>query len=200
MGLGYMAGGLVGMLEKLGHVQVSDKEVEDLVFCLRQLNENLAIKSNTQNNFAKELATKIKNFSLGIISAEFLRANAHIFANQTNETSKNFSFYYHIPSLNHHLLEGFGHPGNLYASVKFVIFDSDLYSPKISKRIELTKNILEKQKIEVLVVKLEGTDKLTQAFEGLLVSSWTTYYLGILYDVDPSKIPWVDYFKNELAK
>ena len=42
--------------------------------------------------------------------------------------------------------------------------------------------------------------KMGQVFELILLGSFITFYVGMLHDVDPSKIPWVDYFKEQLKK
>ena len=200
LGLGYMVTGIIGIFTSLGLVNTSNQDVEGVLSCLGDWNTKLSTKSSVKDNFAKDLAQKLQGNSVGVVAGEFLSGNAHVFANQLNETAKNFSFYYFLPSLNHHLLEGMEHPSALGQSVKFVFLSSDLYSGKIRKRLDITKDILEKQKIEVAIIELQGATKLVQAFEAISISSWTTYYLGLLYGVDPSKIPWVDYFKEQLAK
>ena len=200
LGLGYQVGGILGMLKSLGFVDVSDEEMERVLFCSRELNLKLSPKSPTSDNFAKELAAKIQGNIVVVISAEPFSANAHVFANQLNENSKTFSFYFIIPELNHHLLEGLNKPSDLGQRLKVIFLESDLYSEKIKKRVQITRDIIEKQKVETITVKLEGDTPLVQSFESLLVSSWSTFYLALLNGVDPSEIPWVDYFKEQLAK
>ena len=82
----------------------------------------------------------------------------------------------------------------------FLFFDSDLYRPRIQKRSNLTKKIGQKNKIKVISHKLRGKTKLEQSFEMLQFGAWITYYLGMLNNVDPVNIPWVDWFKEQLAK
>lgn len=200
LGLGYSVGGILGMFKSLGLLDVDHQEMERVLFCTRELNSKLLPKNPVSENFAKELATKLQGNSVGIMAGEFLSGNAHIFANQLNETSKNLSFYFIIPELNHHLLEGFSKPENLGEQLKVILLESDLYSDKIKKRTQITRDIIEKQKVETITVKMEGDTPLVQVFEAILVSSWTTFYLGILNGFDPSEIPWVDYFKEQLAK
>ncbi|MEX0616391.1 MAG: bifunctional phosphoglucose/phosphomannose isomerase [Candidatus Woykebacteria bacterium] len=200
LGLGYQVGGILGMFRSLGFINISDEEMDRVLFCSRELNQKLSPGSPTSENFAKELATKIQGNIVVVIAAEPLSANAHVFANHLNETSKTFSTYFIIPELNHHLLEGLNKPAGLGERLKVIVLESDLYSDKIKKRVQITKDIIEKQKIETISVKIEGDTALIQAFEALLVSSWTTFYLAILNGFDPSEIPWVDYFKEQLAK
>ncbi len=200
LGLGYSVGGILGMFESLGLLDIENQEMERVLFCTRELNSKLLPKNPTSGNFAKELATKLQGNSIAVMAGEFLSANAHIFANQFNETAKTYATYFLQSELNHHLLEGLSKPGNLRENLKIILLESDLYSDKIKKRTKITRDIIEKQKVETITVKLEGDTPLVQAFEAIVVSSWTTFYLGILNGFDPSDIPWVDYFKKQLAK
>ena len=133
-----------------------------------------------------------------IFSGEFLIGASHVFRNQLNETSKNFSTYSPLPELNHHLLEGLKNPKDKNLTVLFL--ESDLYSEKLKKRIELTKTVVEKNQIPYLSYKAGSPDKLGQTMEVLSLGGYLTFYLSMLYNQDPSLIPWVDYFKEQLKK
>lgn len=200
LGLGYSVAGILGMFNTLGLIEINNGEMDEVIGSIREVNSNFVPSKPTASNFPKELATKLQGNSVGVIAAEFLSGNAHIFANQLNESSKTFSSYYLISELNHHLLEGFNKPKGLGEHLKIVILESDKYSGKIKKRTKITTDIIEKQKVETFTVKFEDGSPLNQAFEAILVSSWTTFYLGILNGFNPSEVPWVDYFKEQLTK
>ena len=200
LGLGYSVTGILGMFHSLGLVEVSEKEEKEVVADTKELNAQFIPSNTSSKNFPKELASKLQGSSVGVIAGEFLSGNAHIFANQLNETSKTFAFYFLLSELNHHLLEGFSKPKDLGDHLKMVLFESDQYSEKIKKRSKITSDIIEKQNVETFTVRFGQDTPLGQAFEALLVSSWVSFYLGELNDVDPVSIPWVDYFKEQLAK
>lgn len=200
IGLGYAVAGLLGMFKSLGFINLDDREIADVVSSLRNLNSLFSPSVTTSENFTKEIATKLKGFLVGVIGAEFLSSNAHIFANQLNETSKTYSSCYLISELNHHLLEGLARPEALGKNLKFLILESDRYSEKTKKRMLITKDVIEKQKVETISIKFEEGSQLNQSLDAILISSYTTLYLGIINGFDPSEIPWVDYFKKELSK
>jgi len=200
LGLGYSVAGILGIFNSLGFIKIEGQEIEDVIFCTRQVNSGFLPAVSTNDNFAKELSAKLQGSTVGVIAAEFLSANAHIFSNQINETSKNFASYFLLSELNHHLLESLSRPEGLGKQLKTVFLESDRYSEKIKKRVRITRDVFEKQGVETLTVKLEGSAPLVQAFESIIVSSWTSFYLALLNSVDPSTIPWVDYFKKEMAK
>ena len=68
----------------------------------------------------------------------------------------------------------------------------------MQKRVGLTIQTIKKNKIEVITHKPHGQTKLAQAFEILQLGTWITYYLSMLNNVNPVKIPYVDWFKEQL--
>ncbi|MBI2040392.1 bifunctional phosphoglucose/phosphomannose isomerase [Candidatus Microgenomates bacterium] len=191
LGTGYIVLGTIALLNKLGVINVSDEEVEHAISEVRQSQED--IKSKAQN-----LAEKIQTFIPVIISAEFLSGNAHILRNQFNETAKSFATFSLLSELNHHLMEGLKNPPDKKLFVLFL--SSDLYSDKLKKRVELTKDVIEKNGVGFDEYKVSGSSKLAQMLNVLLFGGYLTLYLAFLYGQDPSLIPWVDYFKEKLEK
>jgi hypothetical protein len=120
--------------------------------------------------------------------------------NQINETAKMISDPRFISELNHHLLEGLQRPDTLHETGLFVFFESDLYSEPIKKRFGITKTVVEKQNVKTHSISLQGKTKLAQVLGAYALSGFTTFYMAMLYDTDPVAIPWVDFFKAELAK
>lgn len=191
LGTGYVVFGTLYFLSKIGAINISKDEI---LLALNEFDTELEnIKSEAQR-VAKELVERIPV----IFASEFLNGNAHIMRNQFNETSKTFSSYSDIPELNHHLMEGFKNPSDKPLSI--LIFDSSLYSPVIKKRLSLTKTVVEKNNIPSLIFETPGSTKLTQVISTLSFGGYLTVYLGLLYGLDPSLIPWVDFFKAELKK
>jgi len=95
-------------------------------------------------------------------------------------------------------MEGLQFPKANSKNLKFIFFNSSLYHPRVQKRIELTKQIIKKNRIKYIDHELKGRNKITQGFELLQLGAWASFYLGILNRVDPSKIPYVDWFKKQL--
>lgn len=191
LGTGYIVLGTIAILNKLGFLNITDEQVNNAVEFLNTDKENI-IES------AKELAQKIKGSVPLLIASGFLEGNIHIIRNQINETAKNFSEFAVVPELNHHLMEGLKNPENKKITALF--FLSSLYSEIIQKRLTLTKDVVEKNGIEHFKYNVKGENKLTQVLNVLSFGAYFSFYLAILYDQDPSVIPWVDYFKDQLKK
>lgn len=190
MGVGYTMIGMMALLDnlKLFNANYTDDIVENAIALLQE-------KLEVTQKLAQDMAIKLKGKIPVIFASDYLVGNAHIFANQLNETAKTFSTYFSIPEANHHLLEGLKHPE--FSSV--AIFLGIHYTKRVIKCFEITQEILEKNGWEVLWYKPESDDSFAQSLQTLLFSSLVTEYLCVEYGEDPLDNPTVDYFKEKLG-
>ncbi len=199
IGGGYLLMGHMGILKSLGFLGLSDEEVNEALEFIRTFSKQLLIDVPTDKNLAKQIALKLYDTHPFIIGAEFTRGVVNGMANQLNETAKLISDYRHIPELNHHLMEGLKSPNTLHQTGLFVFLLSDLYSESIKKRYAITQEVVEKQDVATMTISLRSKTKLAQTLEAMALSGFYTFYLAMMYNLDPVAIPWVDYFKNKLA-
>ncbi|MCL5676179.1 MAG: hypothetical protein M1120_03575 [Patescibacteria group bacterium] len=190
-GTGYTIFGLLGFLNKLGFLTLNSQEVERATGFVSNSTNNI-------ENSAKKFFTVLQNKQIVIVSGQHLAGNAHILRNQFNESSKSFSDYYLLPELNHHLLEGLQNPVTNKKNLVFVGLQSKFYSDKIKKRLELTKEIVEKNDIEFKSIDILGNNTLEEVLWTISFGGFLSYFLAQYYKVDPIAIPWVNYFKKKL--
>jgi glucose/mannose-6-phosphate isomerase len=200
VGGGYLLMGHLAFLSSLGFLHISQNEVISAIEYAQIQAKTLNANVPTEKNSAKQLAILLKDKHPFLIAGEFLRGAVNGFANQINETAKMISDFRYIPELNHHLMEGLMRPDTLHQNGLFVFLNSSLYSEKIQKRFVISKDVVEKQHVSTHVIELMGKTKLAQVLELFTLSGHTTFYLAMLYDTDPVAVPWVDYFKAQLAK
>lgn len=191
MAPGYTIIGTLIVLLKAGLISISDEEMSEVVSLMKNSQEK--IKSS-----AKELAKKMYSTIPLIFAAEHLFGNSHILRNQLNETAKSFAAFEDIPELNHHLMEGFKNSSDKKLFAIFLF--SNLYSEKHTKRMKITEDVVGKNNVEFFEYIALGNSKLSQIFTTISFGGYLSFYLGILYGQDPSLIPWVDYFKEQLKK
>ncbi len=191
LGCGYTILGLIGLLAKAGIIQVKEEDISSAV------DRTYPLLGEIKKN-AMEISTKLADKIPVIICAEHLSGNAQIIRNQFNETSKTFSAYYLVPDLNHHLMEGLQFPKD--SKLYFMLFQTKNFSPKIQKRMELTREVISENKHIVHWIPLEGQTIYDDFVIMLLLGSYITLYLGLYYNQNPATNPWVDYFKDKLSK
>ncbi|MFH1427574.1 MAG: SIS domain-containing protein [Patescibacteria group bacterium] len=198
LGNGYTFFGIAVLLAKSGLLIIKVKNINNIIAELEINTIKLHPEAKTKNNQAKKIALKLKGKIPTLIAAEHLIGNIKTLRNQMSETSKQIPNYLTLPDLNHFALEGLAYPTDSKKMKIFLFFDSFLYHLRIQKRSELTKKVAKKNGTEILSYALKGKTKLAQSFELLQLGSWISYYLSILNNVNPEKIPFVDWFKKEL--
>lgn len=189
LGNGYTILGLLGLLNKAGVITVEDRVIEQGV---QRLNEKLPDLKTQAMADSEIYFEKIPI----VIAAEHLAGNGQILRNQFNETSKAFSAYYLVPDLNHHLMEGLKFPTK--HELCFITLNSENYSPKIQKRMELTSDVIKQNKHEVHTFTTSGQTIYDDFMEVLAYGSFLTLFLALRYGQNPAINPWVDYFKDKL--
>lgn len=191
MGLGYGIFGQISILYKLGILDDTEGLEHDVVGSVEALKSSQSALDEASQNLAKQLRSSV----VLVLAAEHLIGNAHTFANQLNETSKNLAAWFSLPEANHHLLEGLKNPK---VPVLAVFFDSSAYSAPIKKRLEITQDVVEKNGHKTYVYKPGATSKFGEVLEILYLSGYSTVLLAELSGENPLEIPWVDYFKKKL--
>jgi glucose/mannose-6-phosphate isomerase len=198
LGLGYAIFGMMILLAKAGLFKIKPEDIKKIIANLEIWDRELR-PSGLISNKAKKIATQIYGHEPIIVASEFLNGNLRVLRNQLCESSKNFASYLSLPELNHYAMEGLANPKSNKNNLIFFFVNSDFYHPRIQKRNNLTKQVIKKNGIKVIEYDLKGKNRLEQAFELLQIGSWISYYLGMLNQVDPAKIPWVDWFKKNLG-
>lgn len=198
MAVGYSVFGQLGLFHAMGVIRMSDNEVGDVIALLKRNAKNLAPES-TEQNAAKYLAYAAVDKMLFFVSSEHLEGSVRVFNNQVNENAKTLTLMLSLPDLNHHTMEGLGFPRHLREEVLFILFTSQLYTPRVLRRYPLTIDVAEQQEYNTESVYAVGKTKLEQVWEVIQLGAYMNFYLAMLYNINPAPIPWVDYFKKQLG-
>lgn len=115
---------------------------------------------------------------------------------QFNENSKLLCWHHTIPEMNHNEIVGWGGGDDRFA---VVMFNIDGVSPRNSRRIEITKEKINKHNATLLNVDAKGDSFIEQTLYLINVIDWASLILSDLNQVDPMEIDVIDLLKNELA-
>lgn len=198
MAIGYAVFGMLSMFAKMGLINISQDQVLNVVDNLREMVKNLGPEGD--NDIAKIMAYSTYDKHIILVGAEHLIGAAHVFNNQINENAKSLTSEWHLPEFNHHFMEALSYPKLAKETTVFFFFNSALYHPRIQKRVLLTKSLVEQKGYETQMILATTETKLEQVFEVIQIGEFVAAYLPILYGIDPSGIPNVDWFKSEMAK
>lgn len=196
LGLGYSVFGQLLILNKAGLIKLPD--IKKIVAVINKYIK--AFGPLVKNNPAKQIAREVFGRSVWYVASEHLSGNAHAAANQMNENAKRFSGFFLIPELNHHLMEGMMNPMSNKKDLGVVMLASKLYDARVQKRYAVTMEILRRNKIKFTGYLAKEKNKLAQACEVLVLGAYVSFYSAMLEGIDPTAIPFVDYFKKQLSK
>jgi len=200
LAIGYSIFAFLALLNKTEFITISKEEVGKAFDVLEEYVKEFGPRVSLKNNLAKSAAVKLRGKVPIIVSSEHLTGIAHVFKNQLNETAKTFSASFDLPELNHHLLEGLGGPPKVKEILHFLFYSSELYSAGVKKRYPITQEVVVENSVEYSIYQTRSKIKLEQVMELLVFGSFVCFYLAFLMGVDPSEIPWVDFFKEKLSK
>jgi glucose/mannose-6-phosphate isomerase len=161
-------------------------ELQDVVGVLQQDHKANAI------TIADKLYPKIPV----IYASTQLEAVAKAWKVKINETAKIPAICNVFPELNHNEMVGFTNAKEEYFFV--IITDKDDH-PRIKRRMEVTKQLLQAKDFPVLQLRLSGPNKLARMFSALLLGSYVSYFLALQQGVDPTPIEMVDELKRKLG-
>lgn len=198
MGIGYPLGAIAALLHKFRLSNFISGEITRAAEHGRRAWKRVQFETPFKENPAKQLAAHLEEVVPVFIGTRFLGGALHTATNMMNENAKQFAVYHRLPEANHHLLEGLSFPPKLGRMLYGVFFDSSLVRLPVRQRTLITKDVFTKQGIPNEVVKLRGDDALSASLELVIICAAASAYLAMLHRIDPSEIPWVDYFKKHL--
>ena len=198
--IGYLIFALAILLEKIGLTKKTDNDFPNLIKKIKDLNVQYNPKIKTDKNLAKNLACKVFDRATIILGAQHLWPVAQRFKKLFNENSKNFSFAEEVPEFFHNSVVGIEHPFRLKDEVFFISLESEFYDKKIKIALSLFKEELRKRGFNSETIDYSEKNRLEEVISGIVLGDWTTFYLAILNNVDPSPMILLESIKNQIRK
>jgi glucose/mannose-6-phosphate isomerase len=198
--LGYSFMPLIAFLQRLGLLEDKTVEVETMIQDLEKLLAELKETVPTGSNRAKQLAAKLHGKIAVIYGAGILSEVAHRWKTQINENSKAWAFYETFTELNHNAVVGYQFPQELASRIYVVMLRCPSLHPRILIRYQVTGELLEQSGISHQTIDSRGKNELSQMMGLVYLGDWVSYYLAILYEIDPTPIKAIDYLKKRLSQ
>lgn len=201
--LGYSVIPLLIALSKLGFPRAyRSEEVQETRSVIRMLAESkYGMDVPSRSNFAKQLASNCFNqYPIIYSSADYFDVVAFRWRSQIEENAKALASHHVLPEMNHNELVGWRHPKEwLKKSIVFFLRDASDHK-RVQLRINLSKKLVEQFAGKVVEVFSEGKGLLARMFSLIYLGDWISFYLAMLYGIDPTPVEVIQYLKSELAK
>ncbi len=198
--LGHSIVALLGIVCRLGLVSDKKADLDEAIAVMeswqREINEAVPLAENA----AKQLAVKLHGHLSVIYGAGHLSEVARRWKGQFNENAKAWAFFEHLPEMNHNALAGTEFPADLAEKTCAVMLTSSLDHPRTKVRFQITQEILGQRGVSCEVVEARGESRLAQMLSAVHFGDYVSFYLAMLYGIDPTSLEVVDYLKQRLAE
>lgn len=196
----YMFFPLPVLLVKLGILSNIDSELEEAIYVLENVAKANASNVLSEDNKAKQLATELLGTIPVVYGFRQYTCIAHRLKAQFNENSKIHSRSNIFPELNHNETVGYDAPEDLNKKQSVILIRDPKEPPEIRNRIETTSNLVLRNAKKVMEIEAYGEGKLAKMLSVMCIGDYTSVYLAILQNKDPTPVKIIDKVKAELAK
>lgn len=198
---GFIFGPLAILLEKAGILAGMEDELRETIEILYQMREELNPQAEEQGNTARQAARAMKN-ALPVIWGAYGPSDtaALRWKAQINENAKSPAYYATFPELNHNEIVGFQFPPEIIGEICLVVLRDLQDHPRIIKRMDITKKLVEGRIKNLVEVSGRGRSWLARYYSLTYVGDYASTYLAEEYGIDAIPIPVIDYLKAELGK
>jgi glucose/mannose-6-phosphate isomerase len=191
---------LVGIFQKLGLLSDKSADVREAVDILNKLSTDFIETKPLASNSAKQLAAKLLGRIAVIYGAEILSEVARRWKGEFNENSKAWAFFENFPELNHNAVVGYEFPPEAKERIYVLMLHSSLLRPRNLLRYEVTAKLLSKAGITYEFVESAGKSALSQVLSLVLLGDYSSFYLSMLNEVDPTSTDAINFIKQYLAQ
>ena len=200
--LGYLGIIPLCILAKMGMIKDAYPSIHQMTAVLEELkNKNLSPRCGQRDNIAKYIASKIYNkFAVVYSSSIHFDVCATRLRGQLAENSKALASSHVFPEMNHNEIVGWQNPGKLFKNFAVIMLRDKNMHPRVAKRMDITKDILDKEGVTVFEIWSHGEGLLGKIFSLIYIGDFISYYLAILYGIDPTPVDRVTYLKKQLAQ
>ncbi|MGB9723001.1 MAG: bifunctional phosphoglucose/phosphomannose isomerase [Chloroflexia bacterium] len=198
--LGYSLLLLLGILVRLDLLPDMSPEIEESIAVLETLRAEIEPAVPSEKNPAKELASWLHGGLPTIYGSDLFAPVARRWKGQFNENSKSWAFFEELPEMDHNAVTGTANPPSLAGRVRALFLTSEHDHPRNRLRQEVTRRLFEEAGVPCRTVAGRGKSPLAQVLSTVLLGDATSYYLAMLYRVDPTAIPAIHALKRALAE
>ncbi len=185
-GVGYMFFAILGVLINSHIVKGMKEDIEKTI---------KALMDSRIEGQAEEIAEKLVDKLPIIYTSERLAAAGYKWKIAFNENAKTPAFCNVFPEMNHNEMNGYvNHKGPLFV----IMLSSDDDPVQVKKRMKITKELIKKQGIPVMELRMKGDSLMTKIFSAILLGDFTAYHLALKYEIDPTPVDMVEHLKKML--
>jgi glucose/mannose-6-phosphate isomerase len=197
--LGYSFVSLALFLEALGDEGEGEAAWNEALDVLEATNRRSSPNVPESENPAKLLARSLAGKAVCVYAGTGLpAAAARRWKGQINENAKSLAFEQALPEMNHIEIVGWQALADLHPRFAAVLLRDEGEHPRVSRRMEITRELVSAEGAETHVVRSTGSSPLARLLSLVHFGDWVSLYLAILGGQDPTPIAKIDRLKESL--
>lgn len=193
--VGFSFGILLNIFSRLRLIPEQAEQITRSFKAMKKMIVDVDIHVPVVKNLAKRIAGQAFDRQPVIIGAEHLEPIARRWKTQINEIAKGWAGFEFIPEANHNTLAGLEFPEVVLSKLYALFLSSESYHPRNGKRFNLTFDQFMVAGLCTDKIVLPKGDKLDEIWRFLILGDYISYYLAMMYEVDPTPIESLESFK-----
>ncbi len=198
--VGFSFGLLLALIARLGLIPDPTSELSGTATAMRKQQDGLRTDVPVTHNQAKQLAGRLHGRWVMVFGADALEPVARRWKTQVNELAKAWAQFEALPEADHNALAGLEQPENGLSTALALFLRGSANHPRNQVRLELTRQAYELKGVNAGFVEAQGDTPLAQQWTALYLGDYAAYYLAMLYNIDPTPIPALEGFKQQLKE
>lgn len=165
------------------------------------LSEQIELYGDYNFNRALDLAENLDD-TLPLIYSDssILRGVNFRWRQQFMENAKTLAYGNFFPEMTHNEIVGWDQIAHLTGRLSVLILRDAEDSNRVSRRMSITRELIENQAAVFYELKSEGENRLQRMFSLIELGDFTSYYLALIRGVDPTPLTKTDLLKIRLAE
>lgn len=198
--LGYSFFTLLVLFSKLGIIADKSYDISKVINRLKlRSGQYSSLDENTNN--ALKIANRLEGKIPVIYSSiDFFDITNLRWRGQLGENAKTLAFGNYLPEMNHNEIVGWQENTDLLKKLVVLVIKDAADIKPVKKRIDITVEILKSLASSIIEIEGEGDILLERIFDVIYMGDWLSYYLAIIYKIDPTPVEKINYLKNKLAE
>lgn len=190
---------LLKLLNKLGFVSDKSKETLRIISKMKKRSHEypVLIEGNPALKIAQYLQGK---YPVIYSSTDLLDIVNLRWRGQINENAKSMAFGSLLPEMNHNEILGWQENPELMKKLLIISLEDKDDHPQIKKRQKITFSLISNLSDMLLEIEGEGESLLERVFDLIHLGDWVSFYLAVLYKVDPTPVEKINYLKSKLTE
>ena len=196
--LGYLLMPILSILAQFGFASDLDfqSDLEEIVALLGKLAEDF--NPDVPENQPKQLAQALHEKLPVIYAPQELEAIAMRWKGQMNENGKSLAYYSVYPEMNHNEIEGWKHPSALTQQCYVIQLRDPIAPSQTQRRMDITAELIQPHTAGITGVNSAGSSLLARLLSLVVIGDWTSFYLAILYEQNPTPVRRIEELKRRL--